>query len=60
MIPNQEKVIQPSVLVIGYGNTLRSDDGVGQRVATLVEEWELPYIRSYANCQISAVMQSIS
>ncbi len=50
---NQEKITQPSVLVIGYGNTLRSDDGVGQQVATLVDQWELPYIRSYAVHQLT-------
>lgn len=26
-------------LVIGYGNTLRGDDGVGYRVAEAVEDW---------------------
>ena len=30
------------LLVIGYGNTLRSDDGVGPRVAREVEEMQLP------------------
>ncbi|HAG81536.1 MAG TPA: hydrogenase maturation protease [Cyanobacteria bacterium UBA12227] len=35
-----------SVIVIGYGNTLRSDDGVGQRVASEVQGWELPSVRS--------------
>ncbi|NEP87655.1 MAG: hypothetical protein F6K18_12990 [Okeania sp. SIO2C2] len=34
------------ILVIGYGNTLRSDDGAGQRVAELVAEWEFQNIRS--------------
>ncbi|MBE9129605.1 MULTISPECIES: hydrogenase maturation protease [unclassified Coleofasciculus] len=35
-----------SILVIGYGNTLRSDDGVGQWVAAEVEGWELQNVRS--------------
>jgi hydrogenase maturation protease len=26
------------ILVIGYGNPLRSDDGIGQRIATLMEQ----------------------
>lgn len=34
------------ILIIGYGNTLRSDDGAGQRVAELVAEWQLPNVRS--------------
>ena len=33
---------QVSLLVIGYGNTLRSDDGVGSRVAEAVQELDLP------------------
>lgn len=58
MIQNQEKNhpeknTQPSILVIGYGNTLRRDDGVGQQVANLVQEWELPLIRSYAVHQLT-------
>jgi hydrogenase maturation protease len=31
-----------SMLVIGYGNTLRSDDGVGPKVAEVVGELNLP------------------
>lgn len=33
-------------VVIGYGNTLRRDDGVGQVVAIQVQEWGLPGVRS--------------
>jgi hydrogenase maturation protease len=33
-------------LIIGYGNTLRSDDGVGPRVAEAVEEFHLPGVRT--------------
>ncbi len=33
-------------LVIGYGNTLRSDDGVGPAIAQAVSEWENPHIRT--------------
>ncbi len=39
------------VLVIGYGNTLRNDDGVGQAVVELVKAWNLP------NVQVLAVHQ---
>lgn len=35
-----------SILVIGYGNTLRSDDGVGQWVAAEVQGWNLQNVRS--------------
>ena len=34
------------ILVIGYGNSLRSDDGVGQLVAMAVEKWHLPKVKS--------------
>jgi hydrogenase maturation protease len=35
-----------SLLVIGYGNTLRSDDGVGQRVAEAVTALSLPDVKT--------------
>jgi hydrogenase maturation protease len=35
-----------SCLVIGYGNTLRSDDGVGQIVAQKIANCHLPEVRS--------------
>ena len=40
-------------LVIGYGNTLRSDDGAGQRVAEKIAQWELPGVRSLAVHQLT-------
>jgi Ni,Fe-hydrogenase maturation factor len=30
--------------VIGYGNTLRSDDGVGQIIAKQIARWNLPNV----------------
>lgn len=36
----------PEILIIGYGNTLRSDDGIGQIVAQAVETWGDPQVRS--------------
>ncbi len=36
----------PSYLVIGYGNTLRSDDGAGYIIAERVEQWNLAAVRS--------------
>ena len=40
-------------LVIGYGNTLRSDDGAGQRVAEKIAKWGLPEVRSLAVHQLT-------
>ncbi len=42
-----------SLLVIGYGNTLRSDDGVGPRVAEAVEALCLPGVRTLVCQQLS-------
>jgi hydrogenase maturation protease len=35
----------PPIIVIGYGNPLRGDDGVGRRVAEIVSGWGLPTVR---------------
>ncbi len=41
------------LLVIGYGNTLRSDDGVGPRVAEAVGALHLPGVRTLICQQLS-------
>ena len=38
--------METNVLVIGYGNTLRGDDGVGPRVAEAVSQLHLPGVRT--------------
>ncbi len=40
-------------LIIGYGNTLRSDDGVGPRVVEAVEALHLPGVRTLVCQQLS-------
>jgi hydrogenase maturation protease len=40
------------ILVIGYGNTLRGDDGVGYQVAEILAEWQLSQVRSIAVHQL--------
>jgi hydrogenase maturation protease len=40
-------------LVIGYGNTLRRDDGVGPRVAEAIEKLNLPGVRTLVCQQLS-------
>ncbi len=47
MLPTQ------NLLVIGYGNTLRSDDGVGPRVAAAVEALQLSGVRTLICQQLS-------
>jgi hydrogenase maturation protease len=44
---------QNNFLVIGYGNTLRGDDGVGPRVADAVEALHLPGVDTLACQQLS-------
>ena len=43
---NCEAAIETEFLVIGYGNTLRGDDGVGPRVAEAVGDLRLPGVRT--------------
>ncbi len=40
-------------LVIGYGNSLRGDDGVGPLAAQQVAEWQLPDVRSLSVHQLT-------
>jgi hydrogenase maturation protease len=40
------------LLVIGFGNELRGDDGVGPRVARLVQSWGRPDVRAMAVPQL--------
>ncbi|HEY9644389.1 MAG TPA: hydrogenase maturation protease [Coleofasciculaceae cyanobacterium] len=42
-----------SVLVVGYGSLLRSDDGVGQQVATEVMSWQAPHVQAIAVHQLT-------
>lgn len=42
-----------ALLVIGYGNTLRGDDGVGPRVVEAVRELRLPGVRTMTCQQLS-------
>ncbi len=40
-------------MIIGYGNSLRSDDGIGERVADIVASWHLPEVRSLSRFQLT-------
>ena len=44
---------QSGILVIGYGNTLRGDDGVGPKVAETVETLHLPGVQTLACAQLA-------
>ena len=51
MNPGSAVPIEAELLVIGYGNSLCRDDGVGPRVAEAVEELNLPGVRTLV-CQL--------
>ena len=40
-------------LVIGYGNTLRGDDGVGPLAAEQVQQWKLPHVTAISCHQLT-------
>lgn len=42
-----------SILLLGYGNTLRGDDGVGPRVAEIVAGWGLPRVEAIERHQLT-------
>ncbi|NJM98130.1 MAG: hydrogenase maturation protease [Phormidesmis sp. RL_2_1] len=39
-------IAQNSFLIVGYGNALRGDDGVGAQVAHAVADWHLPEVKT--------------
>ena len=53
MSQNESFAPETKLLVIGYGNTLRGDDGVGPRVAEAVEALKLPGVRTFTCQQLS-------
>ncbi len=46
-------LIMKTVMVIGYGNELRSDDGVGKKIANTIDSWNLSNVKSFAVHQIT-------
>jgi len=50
---NSRQAISADFLVIGYGNTLRSDDGVGAKVAAAVAELALPGVTALVRHQLT-------
>ena len=60
MTGDQDKLNMPSsekrILVVGYGNTLRGDDGVGQIIAEKIENLGLPNVETLAIHQLTPDM----
>ncbi len=44
---------RPPVLVIGYGSTLHSDDGVGPLIAETIGHWRMPHVTALAVTQLT-------
>ena len=53
MSDNSRQTAGADFLVIGYGNTLRSDDGVGAKVAAAVAELALPGVTVLVRHQLT-------
>ena len=53
MNPVPPPALEAELLVIGYGNPVRRDDGVGPRVAEAIEELNLPGVRTIVCQQLS-------
>ncbi|AFZ05966.1 hydrogenase maturation protease [Oscillatoria nigro-viridis PCC 7112] len=49
-ITDNEKI---SYLIIGYGNTIRGDDGAGYQIAEAVAQWNFDRVRSLAVHQLT-------
>jgi hydrogenase maturation protease len=47
------KSLHQSILVVGYGNLLRSDDGIGQQVAGEIAGWGIPNVQTIAVHQLT-------
>lgn len=48
------KMSKNNVIVIGYGNHLRSDEGIGQRVANEIASWGLSTVKVLAVHQLTS------
>lgn len=48
-----KRTTAPHTLIIGYGNTLRQDDGVGYRMAETIDRWDLPGVISRSVHQLT-------
>jgi hydrogenase maturation protease len=47
------------ILVIGFGSSLRTDDGVGRRVATAVASWNFPGLKSVSVHQLTPELSEL-
>jgi hydrogenase maturation protease len=52
-VDDQAPSLRGTALVIGYGNPLRGDDAVGQRVASAVADWGWPAVEALAVHQLT-------
>jgi hydrogenase maturation protease len=53
IVDDRNGIAARRVLVIGYGNTLRGDDGVGEHVALAVSKWNVPGLSAMSVHQLA-------
>ncbi len=46
------KATHCTFLIVGYGNPLRGDDGVGPQVAMAVSDWQVPSVKALSVTQL--------
>jgi hypothetical protein len=51
--PDSKRQQKFNLLVIGYGNELRGDDGVGPKTAMAVSEWHFPGVKTMVCHQLT-------
>lgn len=48
-----DKTLPKTILAIGYGNLLRSDDGIGPEIAQAISRWKMPQVQALAVHQLT-------
>lgn len=51
--PHPPSAVRARVLVLGYGNTLFGDDGLGQLIAQHVADWAIPGVLALARHELT-------
>jgi hydrogenase maturation protease len=52
-MPDEVKMRAGTILIVGYGNDLRGDDGAGRRAAAEIDAWSLPGVEVIAVHQLT-------
>ncbi|WP_107668868.1 hydrogenase maturation protease [Cyanothece sp. BG0011] len=55
----ESNIKNSKTLIIGYGNTLRGDDGVGYKIAEMIKQWDYNNLTSLAVHQLTPDLAEI-